>query len=770
VEGTREEESQRGSAGLLVGLLLLAALLVVSSVRQAPPDPKPLDAPASEFSAARALAALEHVLGDGAPHPMGSEANDSVRARILAELERLGYAPSIQETFACGRWAVCGTVRNVVTRLEGREAGHSVLVVAHYDSARYAPGAGDDGSGVAAILEMARVLEGEPAPRHSIVFLLTDGEEPGLLGASGFAASHPWMREVEAVVNLEARGTSGSVAMFETGPENASIVRLYARACRRPNASSASAAVYERMPNDTDFSVFKRAGRSGLNFAFIGDVVHYHSPLDVLENLDPASVQHHGECALPVIRALANADLPLPLEGDAVFFTPFGLGVVTWPEGWSPTLALLSLAAVGVATAALWRQGALALRTLCTGLLAWPAALGGGVLAALGLVWLLRHASGVQSPWTAHPLPSTVAVWAAVAAGAGIVTVVLSPRARAWGSWAGAWAWTASLGLVLAIALPGASFLLVSPSLAVGLVAALLSIPRGAASWPRAEVAALVGVLSAGALYLPLATGVQEAFGLDEPAAVAVPIALVVSTLAPLVASTVRSLRWAVLGVAATAAAVSSLVAVSLPPYTAARPRSLGFILHQDADTPSSRWIVGAEAGPVPEAVREAASLDEKVDDWLPFFRARFPSESGPAPDVPVEPPELLVLEESRTDSGRRVRALLRSPRGANEVSIFLPPEVEPLAAAVNRTLLPPDDPRMRRWTHGWRAYGAVAVPAEGIEVELLLGGSEKVEAYLLDWSYGLPPQGQALLEARPPEAVPKHRGDGWVVTRKVTF
>jgi hypothetical protein len=218
------------------------------------------------------------------------------------------------------------------------------------------------------------------------------------------------------------------------------------------------------------------------------------------------------------------------------------------------------------------------------------------------------------------------------------------------------------------------------------------------------------------------------------------------------------------------AAAVSSLVAISLPPYTEARPRSLGFTLHQDADTTSSRWIVGAEAGPVPEPVREAASLNEEIEDWLPFFRARFPSESGPAPNLPVEPPELLVLEESRTDSGRRVRALLRSPRGADEVSIFLPPGVEPLAAAVNRTPVPPDDPRIRWWTHGWRVYGGVAVPVGGIEVEFFLRGHERVEAYLLDWSYGLPPQGRALLAARPPEAVPKHRGDGWIVTRKVTF
>ena len=45
-------------------------------------------------------------------------------------------------------------------------------------------------------------------------------------------------------------------------------------------------------PMYTDFSVFKRAGYSGLNFAFIDGLVHYHTLMDSYENLDHGSLQH----------------------------------------------------------------------------------------------------------------------------------------------------------------------------------------------------------------------------------------------------------------------------------------------------------------------------------------------------------------------------------------------------------------------------------------------------------------------------------------------
>ena len=52
------------------------------------------------------------------------------------------------------------------------------------------------------------------------------------------------------------------------------------------------------LPNDTDLTPLLAAGITGYNFAFIGNVAQYHTPLDRRENIDPRSLQQHGEqCA-----------------------------------------------------------------------------------------------------------------------------------------------------------------------------------------------------------------------------------------------------------------------------------------------------------------------------------------------------------------------------------------------------------------------------------------------------------------------------------------
>ena len=47
----------------------------------------------------------------------------------------------------------------------------------------------------------------------------------------------------------------------------------------------------------------------GLNFAFTGDVALYHSKRDNLENLDKASLQHHGENMLAAVKAFGDKDM-----------------------------------------------------------------------------------------------------------------------------------------------------------------------------------------------------------------------------------------------------------------------------------------------------------------------------------------------------------------------------------------------------------------------------------------------------------------------------
>ncbi|HYH45607.1 MAG TPA: peptidase M28, partial [Thermoanaerobaculia bacterium] len=87
-EPVREE---RGSWGLVLGLVLFALALLAVLARLEPPAPRGTDTPAAEFSGARAVELLRSLAGDGSPHPSGSPANDRIRETIVAELRRLGY-------------------------------------------------------------------------------------------------------------------------------------------------------------------------------------------------------------------------------------------------------------------------------------------------------------------------------------------------------------------------------------------------------------------------------------------------------------------------------------------------------------------------------------------------------------------------------------------------------------------------------------------------------------------------------------------------------
>ncbi|MGH8674966.1 MAG: M20/M25/M40 family metallo-hydrolase [Burkholderiales bacterium] len=90
---------------------------------------------------------------------------------IEAELVALGYAVR-RQAFDSGD----GMVRNLEATLIGREAG-SIVIGAHYDSVPGAPGANDNGSGTAALLELARLFRGWQ-PKHTLRFAFFVNEEP----------------------------------------------------------------------------------------------------------------------------------------------------------------------------------------------------------------------------------------------------------------------------------------------------------------------------------------------------------------------------------------------------------------------------------------------------------------------------------------------------------------------------------------------------------------------------------------------------------------
>lgn len=322
---------------LLFGSLTLAFLLAVWTTQV--PRPRPLDAPAAAFSAARAMTDIEQIAR--APHPVGSPEHARVRAYLIARMTQLGLSPqeqtgplspgAIQRLKKAGGDpdAADNQAINLLGVLPGKDRSQpAVMLMAHYDTVVGSPGAADDSTGVGAVLEAVRAIQARGPAERDLVVLLTDAEELGLDGARIFFGGHPLRDHIGAVVNLEARGGGGRAAMFETGREAGPTVDLFRRAAMRADggttATSLAVFMYEQMPNGTDFTIPKDRGIGGLNFAFIGRPAQYHSADATPANLDKGGLQHIGSQALEAADALLRTPA-LPAKGpNAVYADVFG--------------------------------------------------------------------------------------------------------------------------------------------------------------------------------------------------------------------------------------------------------------------------------------------------------------------------------------------------------------------------------------------------------------------------------------------------------------
>ena len=366
----------------------LAAALVWAVLAILPPTARGLDALSTEFSAGRAFADIAAL--SRAPRPVGSAANAQSLAYLSARLRALGAEVSEQHTpldrktlDTLSRWSgrtEQGIIaRNLIGVIAGRDRTRpAVLLMAHHDSVWGSPGAADDAMGVAVALEAARAIHARGRPERDLILLFTDSEELGLNGANAFFGKrpHPLASRTGVIVNMEARGAGGRANMFETGPGNGAMMRLYADRVARPATNSLSVLIYDLMPNYTDYTIAKRKGIPGFNFATLGRAFAYHSPLAVPAVVDPASVQDMGDQVLALASALAFAP-ELPKSADnAAFSDLMGQMTIVYPAwaGW-----ILLLAAAVLVGAAL-RRSRPAVRTIGGGIIVVVAVLLHGAL------------------------------------------------------------------------------------------------------------------------------------------------------------------------------------------------------------------------------------------------------------------------------------------------------------------------------------------------------------------------------------------------------
>ena len=760
-----------GSRGLIIAGMGAALVLAVTLLAYRTPAPLPADAPPTAFSAIRARAILKDLVGDGVPHPIGSAANAQVRDRIVKRLSALGYTTELQTGVACNAFGECGTPTNVIAT-RGAVAGDAVMIAAHYDSVPSGPGASDDGVGVANLLEIARILTLLPPTRHPVVLLVTDGEEAGLLGAQLFTREHRLAKRVKAAVNMDTRGVSGPSLMFETGSANSWLMRLYGRATLEPITNSLCYVVYKMLPNNTDFTVFKEAGYQGLNFAFIGDVAYYHTPLDNWQNSSATTMQHHGANALGALRALAEADDLSPPPSDSMFFDVLARTVVVWPIAAVLPVAIAALAILVFGQMMLMRSGRL---TAAQGLIGFIGALVNlllGAISSVAVLALLRFLGRVPPmgslPWIAHPMAMHIGFAALTLFCTAVAAAWFGRRAGFWGLWFGAAMLTSLLSVASAILVPAAGYVVLVTALAAALgilPCALTMLKNRPPSQGAADLAPLLPGLAGFAVLLPLLLLLYSALGAVAWPVGTVALCLSAIFLLPFLAQAAIA-RRRLMQTASVTIFAAVCITVLLPTYSARWPQRMNIEYWFDADAGKAHWWTQTASLRLPGAMAEAVKFDREPRDRF----AGYPLQGffADAPPLRLSAPELTPVVVADIASASHMELLLRSTRGAPTGFV-----VFPAAANVQSVVLATPSGPLRAKLHTLRNGSTVllapGMPETGLRFGIDAAGPLTVQVF--DESYELPGElkdGEALQHARPQTATSSQDGDVTVVQRTV--
>ncbi|GBF57796.1 aminopeptidase YwaD [Candidatus Phycosocius bacilliformis] len=654
-------------SGRFAFLLMLVGLMLAFCFKglvTAPPTLAETQA-ATGFDTQRAIGRLARILGDERPHPVDSRANDLVRERLMQEIRAMGYRPEVRDDFSCRgnlNWGgmSCARVRNVVFRT-GPVGGNGVLVAAHYDSVPAGPGASDDGAGVAAALEIAALLRGRTLSKP-VIFLLSDGEEAGLLGAKSFVRTDPWAQDVSFAVNMEARGTGGPAIMFQTSSPNGRDIAALTHGRVRTVANSMAADIYRLLPNDTDATEFLGKGYDGVNFAFIEPLARYHTPLDSLAYLEAASVGHMGAAALAAVEGhLLAAPSVGSAESTVIYSDVLGQFVLVLPL-WAG-YGLLGLGLLG----GLWAYTRLGPSGVIRAGLVPPVAMmvaGVGGFASLWLIDLVRPES---QWWFANPLAGRTVIYATALLGA-LAGLWLGRGVKPGRMLASIWIWLSGLFLGLAILSPGA-MILVAPAAGLaglGLIwIGLRPTQDVLVTWFGLAAALILLVLT-----LPALDFAEAGLGLALGWGFGILSALLM--LCALVPVWVSQKGQAGTGLATLIVIVFAGVASGLAPaYSPQIPRPLN-IQHWHGG-PAPAWVLGPGNDPAPASMQAVAPFRRGPIAHADGERVNAPA---PAASERPEPARIDIMSAANTAKGRRLVLRVTAP-GADEVVLFIPKEAQ---------------------------------------------------------------------------------------------
>jgi hypothetical protein len=225
---------------------------------------------------------------------------------------------------------------NVYGILGGTQSGASTIVVgAHYDSvgdpqlidpAAYAPGANDNGTGVAGLIELARIMS-QRQYRSTIIFVAFSAEEVGRRGSRAFARQ---LQELDVdlvgMINLDSIGNAndrrGNVNMNDlrvfsddsAGSSSRHMARTMEFLSFAHNASMEMIVedAADRENRFGDHFSFSEVGYPAIRFINTLEEKGNADPTDTLDAVEPEYLKRATESILLMITTLADGPLPPP--------------------------------------------------------------------------------------------------------------------------------------------------------------------------------------------------------------------------------------------------------------------------------------------------------------------------------------------------------------------------------------------------------------------------------------------------------------------------
>ena len=200
------------------------------------------------------------------------------------------------------------TERNVVAEIPGVNPAETILLGAHFDSWDPAEGANDNGSGVAAILESARILKSlRVRPQRTIRFVFFSGEEQACLGSRAYAAAHRFELDRLRMVLIMDSGAQAPLGFLVNhrldleGP----VQKIIA-----PLTALAGGNVYPGGDPDSDHVPFQAEGVPALVLAVEDGeyAIHHHAATDTLDKIDPRMLSLDTAVMASAAYTFANAN------------------------------------------------------------------------------------------------------------------------------------------------------------------------------------------------------------------------------------------------------------------------------------------------------------------------------------------------------------------------------------------------------------------------------------------------------------------------------